>query len=369
MKNFTKLRISALALCIVSVFAASAQFKPELNTGLLFHTYLQAQQGGVGSTESGSTDYGYEAAVYRARVLFDVKLTDKDYFFFETDISASINQQEKTASIRVLDAQYDHTFCPAFKLSAGKMLVSFNRNGLQTGGTLMANDFAYFQYNASGVMDNDCGRDVGINLSGAVLDNKLKYSAGAFMGHDYTSDPDVLRYIGRVQHNIFGNDNYSGTNLGEGKTLSLAAGVDTQGEYVAAGVDAFLDMPVGKAGSLTTNFAYSWMTGGDPAKKYSVDLPEQDVVFLELDYYFKKSKLQPWVKYELSSQTGVGGMDDTVYGGGLNYFFNGYGTNVSLMLIYGKIFRTSIKNICEWIKGESKKDSLKYIFSHRLQIS
>ncbi|MFI3302257.1 MAG: hypothetical protein SNH35_05590 [Rikenellaceae bacterium] len=329
MKNFTKSAIGALALCSMSVFSASAQFKPELNTGLLFHTYLQAQQEGFGSTDSDSKDYGYEAAVYRARILFETKLSEKDYFFFETDISASINQQGKTAAVRVLDAQYDHTFCDAFKLSAGKMLVSFNRNGLQTGGTLMANDFAYFQYNASGIMDNDCGRDVGINLSGSLLDKKLKYSVGAFMGHDFTSDPDVLRYIGRVQYNIIGEDNYSGTNLGEGKTLSVAAGVDNQGEYIAAGVDAFLDMPAGDAGSVTANFAYSWMTGGDSAKKYSVALPEQDVVFLELGYYFKSCKLQPWVKYELSSVRD-GGMDDTVYGGGLNYFFNGYGTNVRL---------------------------------------
>ncbi len=332
MKNFTKSAISALALCSVSVFSASAQFKPELNTGLLFHTYLQAQQGGFGSTESGSVDYGYEAAVYRARVLFETKLSEKDYFFFETDISASMNQQSKTAAIRVLDAQYDHTFCDAFKVSAGKMLVSFNRNGLQTGATLMANDFAYFQYNASGIMDNDCGRDIGVNFSGALLDKKLKYSLGAFMGHEFTTAPDVLRYIGRVQYNIVGEDNYSGTTLGEGQIFSVAAGVDNQGKYVAAGVDAFLDMPAGDAGSVTANFAYSWMTGGDPSEKYYVELPEQNVVFLELGYYFKSCKLQPWVKYELASQTD-GKLDDTVYGGGVNYFFNGYGTNVRLSYI------------------------------------
>lgn len=333
MKNFTKSVISGLALCSLSVLPVSAQFKPELNAGLLFHTYLQAQQDGFGSTQNGSVDYGYEAAVYRARVLFETKLTDKDYFFFETDISASINQESKTAAIKVLDAQYDHTFCDAFKVSAGKMLVSFNRNGLQTGGTLMANDFAYFQYNASGIMDNDCGRDIGVNFSGALLDSKLKYSVGAFMGHEFAADPDVLRYIGRLQYNILGNDNYSGTNLGEGKTFSVGAGIDTQGEYVAAGVDAFLDMPAGDAGSLTANFAYSHMTGGSPSAKYSVDLPEQDVLFLELGYYFKECKLQPWVKYELSSETAASGMDDTVYGGGLNYFFNGYGTNVRLSYI------------------------------------
>ncbi len=333
MKNFTKSMIGALALCSMSVFSASA-VKPEVNTGLLFHTYLQAQQEGFGSTSTSSNDYIYEAAVYRARILFDVNLTEKDYFFFETDLSASITQQNKTAAIRVLDAQYDHKFCDALTLSAGKMLVSFNRNGLQTGGTLMANDFSYFQYNASGIMANDCGRDIGLNLSGSLLDSKLKYRLGAFMGTSF-DDSNVLRYIGRLQYNIFGEDNYSGTNLGEGKTFSVAAGFDTQGDYIAGGFDAFLDMPAGDAGSVTANFAYSCMTGGSDvaSKSYVAGLPKQNVIFMELGYYFKECKLQPWVKYELSKETAKDGMDDTVYGGGLNYFFNGYGTNLRLSYI------------------------------------
>ena len=70
-------------------------------------------------------------------------------------------------------------------------------------------------------------------------------------------------------------------------------------------------------------------------------IPTQTTQFAELGYYFKKAKLQPWVKYERqainseSNQTGGMNTSDfdklgstTVFGGGLNYFFNGYITNV-----------------------------------------
>ncbi len=338
MKNFTKSIICALMLCGMSVFTASAQFKPELNFGLLMHSYVQAQQQGYGATATPEYDseYSYGVGIQRMRVLFDAKLSDKDYIFVETEINAALGTGgDKAASIRILDAQYDHKFNDAFTLSAGKILVAYNRNNLQGAATLLANDFGTFQCEWNGVLACDAGRDIGVNLGGGFLENKLRYSIGAFMGSTFTdADGDSylnspLRFVGRLQYSFYDCDKYAGTNLGEGKTFTIGGGFDTQGEYVGGGVDAYLDMPVGKLGSLTANVAYSSMTGGSASEKYYVAIPSKDVYFAELGYYFKDVKLQPWVKYELMSERN-GGMDDTVYGGGLSYYFNGYNTNVKL---------------------------------------
>ncbi len=331
MKNFTKGMVLLTMLSSSMLSAVAQENKPKVNVGLLLHTYVTAEQSGFGQTSvlEEASDWGVGASLYRARMLFDAKLSSKDYIFIESDLTASVGLgADKAASIKILDAQYDHKFCDAFVVSAGKQLVSFNRNGLQTAGTLMANDFAYFQYMPCGdIMGNDCGRDIGINFSGVVANDKLSYRLGSFLGDVDKS----LRVTGRVQYNFFDKDLYSGTNLGEGKTLSIGAGFDTQAEYLGAGLDAYLDMPVGEAGSLTANLAYAYTTGNVNESRYmGSDLPAQNIYFAELGYYFKSCKLQPWVKYELSSQTNEAGMDDTVFGGGLNYFFNGYGTNLRL---------------------------------------
>lgn len=319
-------------------------FDPTFHIGLLAHTYVGIQQKGFGSSTAMNNAGSWDAAanLYRARIMMEAKLTERDYIFMETELNASLGMgADKAASIKILDAQYDHKFGDFLTVSAGKMLVSHNRNGLQTASTLMANDFSYFQYpynmSADSPLQNDCGRDVGVNLSGGFLKNKLKYRLGAFSGRRHfegtTSAP--LRVTGRLEYNFLDIDKYSGTNLGEGKTFTLAGGADTQGTYVAADMDAFLDYPLCDNGSLTANVAYSYLTGGnDPDAKYSFAtlIPEQDIWFAELGYYIKSCKLQPWIKFE-RQDTHQKLTSSTVYGGGLNWFFNGYNTNVRLSYI------------------------------------
>lgn len=350
MKYSTKRIAFVVAVSMLPSMLINAQdtteskFSPSFHIGLLAHTYVSAQQKGFGSNLpiENATSWDAAANLYRARIMMDAKLTERDYIFMETELTASIGMgANKAAAIKILDAQYDHKFAGWLTISAGKMLVSHNRNGLQTASTLMANDFSYFQYpynmSEERPLQNDCGRDVGINLSGGFLKNKLKYRLGAFGGRrtfeGTTSAP--IRVVGRLEYNFWDIDKYSGTNLGEGKTLTLAGGVDTQGTYVAAGGDVYLDCPLFDNGSITANVAYSYLTGGnDLDAKYSFAsmIPEQNIYFAELGYYIKSCKLQPWVKFERQA-THDKLTSATVYGGGVNYFFNGYNTNVRLSYI------------------------------------
>ena len=335
---------------------AGSGFKPSFNAGVLMHAYASFQQKGYGSGSEidKASQWDYDATLYRARIMLEANLSKRDYVFIETDITSPLGTgADKMASIRILDAQWDHTFCPEFVLSAGKMLVSHNRNGLQTASTLMANDFTYFQYpynmSETSPLQNDCGRDIGVGGRGYSLDGKLGYRLGVFAGRrDWGTDSHgPMRVIGRAEYNFLDRDKYSGTNLGEGKTFTIGGGFDTQGSYMAAGGDMYFDYPLSDAGSVTVNMAYSYITGGnDLTTKYNfvTTIPTQNVYYLEAGYYFKKPKLQPWIKFERQAINSEGNqvlygmtnsdfdkfMSTTVYGGGLNYFFNGYITNVKL---------------------------------------
>lgn len=326
----------------------------KVNVGLLLQTYLQVQQNGFGATLDDVEDMDdasartYGANLYRARVMFDANLTNKDYIFVSTELTASVGlSADKAASIKILDAQYQHTFNDALRLSAGKMLVSFNRNGLQSPNTLMANDYAFFQsaYNLteSQPLQNDSGRDVGLSLAGSLYNGRLNYIAGAYSGcRDYTyltgEESAPFRYVGRLQYNILGRDDYYGTLLGEGRSFSIGAGFDNQGGYYAVGADLFLDAPLGSTGSLTLNTAYSYMSGGNYNTKYNFSslIADSNVIFAEGGYYFKSLKLQPWVKFELMDRRVRELADETVFGGGVNYFFNGYGSNLRLSYVARK---------------------------------
>lgn len=341
MRKFTKSVISLFALCCLCVNPASAQFSPELNFGMLMHSYIQTQQSGYGSYSLSdyNTDYDLGVGIQRMRLMFDAQLTSKDYFYVSTEINATLGTNgDKGANMRILDVMYEHTFNNSFKLSAGKLLAAYNRNNIQAAATLLANDFGTFQCEWNSVMQCDAGRDIGINLTGGFFDQKLSYTIGAFLGRDFSDDTEntedshnngPLRYVGRLQYDFLDRDKFAGSNLGEGKTFTIGAGFDTQGSYISAGIDAYLDMPLGASGSLTANLAYSAMSGGDESDKYYVDLSARDIYFLELGYYFKNSKLQPWVKYELMSER-HDGVNDAIYGGGLSYFFNGHNTNLKL---------------------------------------
>ncbi|NJB83415.1 hypothetical protein [Wenyingzhuangia aestuarii] len=340
-------------------------FKPSIHVGGIIHMFAGAEQKGYafgGNPASpDASEWSSDFTVYRGRVLIGAQLSKKGNFFMETELTTFVNGANNggSKSIRVtpmiLDAQYEHVFSDQFSVIGGLQLVSHNRNGLQGAAGLMANDFTYYQYpynlHPDSPLQNNLGRDLGVNFRGFLANEKLEYRLGFFSGRtSFTgTDESPLRTVGRLVYNVFDKDKsfyYSGTNLGNGKTLSIGAGVDTQGSYTAIGGDVFLDMPAGDLGSITLNGAYSYLTGGnDLTDKYTFAdmIPTQGTQYLELGYYFKDTKLQPWIRYEKQDmnsedqQTGALSTSDfdkynttTVLGGGLNYWFNGYNTNLRL---------------------------------------
>jgi len=340
------------------------EFKPSISVGSIVHMYASSQQKGFyfggNPAADDASDWRSNFTVYRGRILVGGKLSPKGSFFMETELMSSVSGANSGAgkNVRItpmiLDCQYEHVFMPEFSVIAGLQLVSHNRNGLQGAAGLMANDFTYFQYpynlHPNSPLQGNLGRDLGLNFRGIVLSEKLEYRLGVFSGRTSFAGEDTspLRFVGRAVYNVFDADKsfyYSGTNLGKGKTLSIGGGFDSQGTYLAAGADVFLDVPAGP-GSVTLNGAFSYITGGnDIDAKYTFAgmIPTQNTQYLELGYYLSDSKIQPWIRYEkqafMSEDMQTGGMETAdfdkymsvgVLGGGVNYWFNGYGTNLRL---------------------------------------
>ncbi len=339
--------------------ADTVPFKPSISAGAIVHMLGNYSQAGFGPGGNTSTQWNKGFELYRARILLGGQLSKKGSFFMETEIPSpiGIRTDSTTKNVKVspiiLDCQYEHKFSTMLTLISGMQLVSHNRNGLQGAASLLANDFTFFQYPynlfANSPLQGNFGRDLGVNARGYFLKDKLEYRIGVFTGRRFT-DNSPLRTVGRVVYNFLDPDKnyyYSGTNLGNGKTISLGAGFDVQGTYSNVGADLFVDVPVGSPGSVTLSAAFSYMTGGNSpttANSFALMIPKQTTQLLELGYYFKDIKLQPYIRYENQSITAdanqVHGAPDastfnkinssSVFGGGLNYFFNGYGTNLRL---------------------------------------
>lgn len=339
--------------------ADTTPFKPSISAGAIVHMFGSYSQAGFGPGGNASEDWNKGFSLYRARILLGGQLSKKGSFFMETEIPTIIGTRidSTTKNVKVspiiLDCQYEHKFSTALTLIGGMQLVSHNRNGLQGAASLLANDFTFFQYPynlfANQPLQGNFGRDLGVNARGYFLNEKLEYRIGVFTGRRAT-DNSPLRTVGRLVYNFLDADKnyyYSGTNLGNGKTISLGAGFDAQGSYSNVGADLFIDMPVGSPGSVTLSTAFSYMTGGTSltaTNSFAQLIPKQTTQLLELGYYFKDVKLQPYIRYENQSINAednqvTAGMDKStfnklnsgsVFGGGLNYFFNGYGTNLRL---------------------------------------
>jgi hypothetical protein len=338
-------------------------FRPSIQIGSIVHMFASAEQDGYSNPHTSTAPNTWKKGftLYRARVLVGGQLTRKGSFFLETELPSAIGgpNADSTKNVKVapiiLDAQFQYNFSNAFQVIAGQQLVSNNRNGLQGAAALMANDFSYFQYPynlfENSPLQGNFGRDLGVNFRGFLFRDKFEYRAGIFTGRN-VDGKGPLRFVSRVAYNFLDTEKdyyYAGTNLGKGKTFTWGAGFDTQGSYYNFSTDVFLDHPVSANGSITLNGAFQYMTGGtNTTDKYSFAslIPAQTVQFLELGYYFKQAKLQPWVKFENQAvsakpeQTKGGAVEpfnklssSAVYGGGFNYFFNEFGTNLRLSYI------------------------------------
>lgn len=357
----------------------TTKFKPSVQVGGFLQVQgVTTQDRPMSPALDQSREWARQVQIARARFMVGGSISPKTSFFMQTELPAPVGfvsgtgtkNMQRVAPI-LLDAQIEHTFNRYVSLITGMQLVGINRNGLQSPVTLMGLDFGWYQYPYNVVegqaLQNNFGRDVGVNARGFLANDRLEWRAGVFRGRG-VSQYSPFRTVVRVNYNFLDREKgfyYSGTTLGKQKIFSIGGGLDKQGTYTAMALDAFLDLPLGP-GSVTMQSSYMHLTGGNSAdgKSFTPLVPNQSIYFAELGYYFPQVKLQPYVKYEAqqmditSAQYAVNNdriaaglpvfgtekdMSDfntltsnSRIGGGLNYYVNEFNFHVKLQ--YEKIF-------------------------------
>jgi len=234
----------------------------------------------------------------------------------------------------------------AFMIEGGLMVIPFSHNGLQsTTGYLpldVSNTAAVVAGTATSVL-----RDVGMQIKGYVLDERLEYRLGTFSGlrqgpnGDNPPAHNAPRVTGHLQYQFFDTEKgyvYSGYNFGKKKLVGLSAGFDFQkaddvGEdsttaYKAFSAGVFGSWPI--SGHVDPN-------GGDEidfnAEYYRYDggttfsaIPEQNDANVEIAYYRKSLNASAFARFEIQEMADdAAGAAGTAgnrrwFGGGFKYF-------------------------------------------------
>ncbi|MGA9120474.1 MAG: hypothetical protein WB699_14015 [Bacteroidota bacterium] len=345
----------------VSKMAPPTPSLPSIKVGLLAQVQGQAVQEQTSAVQDANPLYHRhwqrQVFVRRLRILAGGELAKNTTFFFESD-APNIGKVESNGAkaskvqMYVQDAQVQHVVAPEFGVIAGLQLVGITRNGLQSAASLMALDYGAYQFATSTPLDNNVGRDLGVNFRGFLADERLEYRAGVFSGRN-TNLYSPLRSIVRFNYAFKDREKgfyYTGTTLGKGEILSIGGGVDVQGSYHAFAVDGFVDKPLGEAGSLTLSLGLSLLDGGgsdNDSTYFTGVVPKQSVIFAEGGYFFKDWNLQPYLRFESQSVHAtvlkqVGATVSTLdlqnslrssarYGVGVNYYLSGHNANVKVL--------------------------------------
>ncbi|GAC1613925.1 MAG: hypothetical protein NVS4B3_28410 [Gemmatimonadaceae bacterium] len=349
--------VAAVAMLAVIAPSAIAQFNLKINdsTNVRFGLLLQQwtdwnktnfQPGGL-----ADSSYAQNVFLRRIRFLAGGNITGRLGFFYEVDaanlgLTTSGVARSKNAQVAVFtqDAYGEYRLGDGqgALLDFGLILVPLCRNCLNSAASLLSLDYGTYSFVESPATQSVVGRDLGTQLRGYVLDQRLEYRVGLFQGVRNTAAANPFRSVGRLQYNFLSTEvapialTYAGTYFGKKPVFAVGAGYDKQQDYNAYSVDAFFDHPVGTdAVTLTANFVHydggttfpTLLPSGNPNP---LGIPKQDTYYVEGGYYFSALKLMPFGRYERrnADATASNNQKETRYQVGTTYYAQGHNFNV-----------------------------------------
>lgn len=322
---------AAIAVLIAIAAPAHAQVQIKVNDDVNFKLGVLGQFQADWLEDPAEDDTQQNLFLRRIRLLFGGQVAKNVSFFIETDapnLGKTVNGSKNiTPDLIVQDAYGEIRFHNAFALDFGLMFVPFSRNSIQSAATLLPIDYGAYTFAMSGPTESTVGRDTGIQAKGYLMGNRFEYRLGAFQGARDSRSHRAFRYTGRVQVQLLEPEPqgffYAGTYLGTKRVAAVGASFDAQDEYNAFNVDGFLDYPIGP-GAVTAQAGYQRLDGDTTFR----NLPEQDVVLLQLGYFIRQFKLSPVFQFTTRgiADTDIG--DETRWSVGVNYWWAGHNANV-----------------------------------------
>jgi len=279
--------------------------------GVLLQGWADWQQlnvgaAGAGPGVTGATD-GYQQNLFirRFRLLFGGQIAKDVTFFAETDnpnLGKAVGTTSKSlgSGFILQDAFVEWKIANEFILDGGLILIPLCRNCNESAASQLTLDYGSFSFLENGPTQSSVGRDTGFQAKGYLFGDHLEYRAGAYQGFRQAGSRNAFRFAGRLMYAFLDVEKgpfYAGTYLGKKKVFTIGASYDTQNDYKAYGVDAFLDLPVGKGNGVTVEMDYIRYDGGVTFTA----LPKQDTFLGQAGFFFGGPKLMPFFRYESQS--------------------------------------------------------------------
>jgi len=358
-------------LLAVGSAQAGATFKMDdtkwISIGAGIRSSFSAVEAGA---PEGENKWSNDFALDNARIYLNGQVHENIKFEFNTEsrhvpsdgTNGTVNGQT-TEDFFLLDAIVKFEFNDMVNIWVGRQLVPSDRaelNGPFYHSTYEFNKTPFFPNDQGSWSAGKYGRDDGINLWGALTDDKkLTYVVGLFNGTTGDSDQDDnLLYAGRVSYNFLNvekNPGYYTSSTYYGKagdilTVAFAAqweedavgtAAGDKGDFFGYSADLLGETTLGNGAVVTVEGQYKKfeLTGGVS------DLDNGGPIFEGEAYtgtalYLMPGKvgmgqLQPYVRY--TANEGETTADRDEYEAGLNYIIDGHNARVSLMYQYGDI--------------------------------
>lgn len=217
----------------------------------------------------------------RARLLVHGALTSSISFFLETESPNLGLDSDFSNPFVLLDAYGSFRVLRALSVDAGLILVPLSHHATQGATSLSTLDYHAALLRFPRTLGR-AGRDVGVQLRGLVLDDRLHYRVGVYNGIEGAAPAadapagtptvnadDVPRVSGQLRVNLLGKESgffFQGIYFAQAPLLSVGLGADfepdalrvgaTTSHYLALAADAFLDLPLGEADELVAQVAF-----------------------------------------------------------------------------------------------------------------
>ena len=289
----------ALAVSLAVAPPAHGQAILRVNETVVFRFGIALQAWADWTQDPASGGYAQNLFIRRAR-LYVAGQVAPGVSFFAVAVSSNAFKAPKGATPTVFleDAYGEWAAVPdTLFVDAGLLLIPLCRDCLTQTVRLLTLDIGNYSFLSIPHTQSVSGRDVGFQAKGYLLGDRLEYRLGVFQGRRDADSRNPFRAAGRLQYNFFEIEKgqfYPGTYLGAKKVLAVAASFDSQMDYRAWDIDAFLDLPMPGKSGLTAQVDFIHWDGGStfPA------LRKQDTLHVEAGWYLGSARLLPFARYE-----------------------------------------------------------------------
>lgn len=290
------------------------------------------------ATNTGIVGWQENFLIRRLRFIVGGQVSKDVFFFFDTEnsnlgkstqaIGAATGGKNLAAGFSLLDAVVEWRIAKEFNIMAGAILVPIGREILKSSASNFGLDSSAYNLQAATALQNNAGRDTGVQSRGYYFDDHLELRAGAYQGLREAASKNSFRFTTRAQWDfldteVYNMPSYTGMNFGTKKIVALGGSFDRQRDYKLIASDLFVDVPIPMGSFISTVFVQH-VDGGTLLPT----VLQQNTVTLEGGVYSKALKLAGYIRYEQLNFTASDAKNEQRGAIGLNYYLLGNNYNI-----------------------------------------